>query len=50
MDTLTQKLNGIIEKLMSNGTNHLEVQEKYIMPPMNALRCLRSLTVKGFPW
>ena len=26
-------LQGIIEKLMSNGTNNLQVHDKYILPP-----------------
>ena len=33
MDVQSQELSSIIEKLMSNGTNHLEMQDRYILPP-----------------
>ena len=29
----TQQLSSGIEKLMSNGVNHLEVHDRYILPP-----------------
>jgi len=31
-DVLTQDVNAV-EKLLSNGINHLQVQDKYILPP-----------------
>jgi len=33
MDEQTQQFSSIIEKLISNGTNNLEVQDRYILPP-----------------
>ena len=33
MDVQSQQLSSIVEKLISNGTNHLQVHEKYILPP-----------------
>eukprot|EP00253_Pinus_taeda_P034671 PITA_34671 len=36
-------LGGIIEKLMSNGTNNLQVQEKFILPP-NERPCMSEVS------
>ena len=33
MDAETQQLSSSIEKLISNGVNNLEVQERYVLPP-----------------
>lgn len=35
-------LGGIIEKLMSNGINNLQVQEKFILPP-NERPCMSEV-------
>eukprot|EP00253_Pinus_taeda_P008526 PITA_08526 len=33
MDAQSQQLSSIIEKLISNGVNNLEVQDRYVLPP-----------------
>eukprot|EP00253_Pinus_taeda_P031131 PITA_31131 len=37
-DALTQDVNDVDEKLLSNGINHLQVQDKYILPPSECPR------------
>eukprot|EP00253_Pinus_taeda_P029498 PITA_29498 len=38
IDAQTQQLSSVIEKLISSGTNNLEVQERYILPPHERLQ------------
>eukprot|EP00253_Pinus_taeda_P012811 PITA_12811 len=38
MDAQTQQLSSAIQNLISNGTNNLEVQERYILPPHERLQ------------